>query len=98
MKVRLKQDILIPAGTIFDEAPRRIEMTRGHVEYIMGLTKDSSGTLLYFIDPDDPALREWFEVLDAAGSANPCGDTFDYFGWIRVDVLPRLKSGDSREA
>ena len=91
MKVRLKQDILIPAGTIFDEAPRRIEMASGHVEFILGLTKDSSGKLLYFIDPNDPALREWFEVLDAAGSPISCGDTFDYFGWIRTQSIGNIE-------
>ena len=77
MKVRLKRDILIPAGTIMDDAPRSVEMCRGHVEHILGFTKDTSGKLLYFIDPDDAALSEWFEVLDARGGATPCMD----LGW-----------------
>lgn len=74
MRVKLKQDIIIPAGTILDDAPRTLAMCRGHVAYVIGLTKDSSGLMCYFVDPDDPALDEWFEVLDMKGSAMPCGD------------------------
>lgn len=74
VRVKLKKDILIPAGTILDDAPRTLAMCRGHVEAIIGLTDDSSGTMLYFVDPDDPALDEWFEVLDMKGNAMPCGD------------------------
>mgnify|MGYP001592520625 FL=1 len=81
MQVRLKRDIVIPAGTILDDAPRRLEMCRGHVEHILGLTKDTSGSLLYFVDPDDAALADWFEVLDATVNAHPCGDLGH--GWIR---------------
>ena len=83
MKVRLKRDILIPAGTILDDAPRRIELCKGHVEHIVGLTKDSAGSLIYFVDPDDKALAEWFEILDATGSAHPSGDAALCEGWIR---------------
>ena len=81
MRVRLKRDILIPAGTVLDDAPQRVEMCRGHVEHIIGLTKDTSGSLMYFVDPDDSALAEWFDVLEAKGSATPCGDLGK--GWIR---------------
>lgn len=83
MKARLKRDIVIPAETIFDDAPRRMEMQPGHVEYILGLTKDSAGMLLYFLDPDDEALTDWFEVLDSTGGAMTSGDSAIYDGWIR---------------
>ena len=86
MKARLRRDILIPAGTIFDDAPRTMEMAPGHVEHIIGLTNDSAGNLVYFLDPDDAALAEWFEVLDAKGSARPCGDAELEPGWIRRKV------------
>ena len=86
MKVRLKRDILIPAGTIFDDAPRRVYLAPGHVEHILGLTNDSAGSLTYFLDPDDAALAEWFEVLDAKGSARPCGDAELEPGSIRRKV------------
>ena len=66
MKVRLKRDIIIPAGTIFDDAPRRIDMAPGHVQHIIGLTDDSSGSLIYYFDPRDPCLGEWFESIDGA--------------------------------
>lgn len=83
MRARLKRDIVIPAGTIFDDAPRRIDMAQGHIEHVLGLTKDSAGSLCYFLDPDDETLAEWFEVLDAKGSAKSCrGQSLDE-GWIR---------------
>ena len=81
MLVRLKKDILIPAGTVLNDAPQRVWMCQGHAEHVIGLTKDSAGSLFYFIDPDDVALDEWFEVLDANGSATPCGDLGE--DWIR---------------
>lgn len=64
MKVRLKKDILIPAWTVFDDAPHRMEMVPGHIEHIIGLTDDSSGTLIYYLDPHDTELSEWFEPCE----------------------------------
>ena len=81
MKARLKRDIIIPAGTIFDDAPRRVYLALGHVEHILGLTNDSAGSLAYFLDPDDAALAEWFEVLDAKGSMRPSDDERLDAGW-----------------
>lgn len=87
MRVRLKQPIIIPAGTIMDDAPHTVQMAPGHVEYIVGLTPDSTGSLFYFLDPDDPALTDWFEVLDVQGSARPCrAETVRQGGWIRRQV------------
>ena len=56
-KVLLK-DIVIPKGTIFGPAP--VKTTRGSdcFDAVFGLTKDSSGSIEYYID--DPALDEWF--------------------------------------
>lgn len=57
----LKKDIVIPAGTVFSRAPVKTERVGDqHFSHIIGLTNDSSGDLTYFIDPDDPALDEWF--------------------------------------
>ena len=62
----LKKDIVIPAGTRFTVAPTRVERYgTGHVEALVGLTDDSCGSMSYFVDPDDPALFEWFEHVDA---------------------------------
>lgn len=57
----LKQDIVIPAGTEFSQAPTKTErMGDRHIETTIGLTPDSSGALCYFLDPGDPGLSEWF--------------------------------------
>jgi uncharacterized membrane protein (UPF0127 family) len=58
---RLMKDIVIPAGTVFEEAPRKTErFGKGHVDHILGLTDDTHGTLTYFVDEDDPEIGKWF--------------------------------------
>jgi hypothetical protein len=61
----LLKDIVIPAGTRFDEAPEKTERAcDGHVSHIIGLSKDSSGDLTYFAgEPgsiEREQLKEWF--------------------------------------
>lgn len=63
-KYKLKQDILIKAGTVFELAPSIVQRYDRHHESVIGLTKDSSGSLAYFIDPNDPGLSEWFEKVE----------------------------------
>lgn len=70
MRYRLKRDIVIPAGTVFGQAPVRTERVvsdepyDGSIETIIGLTRDSFGSLVYSLDPADrEALGEWFEEL-----------------------------------
>ena len=59
-KVLLK-DLVIPAGTVFSEAPTRTErIADGCVQATIGLTANTSGTVEYWCDTDDPDLREWF--------------------------------------
>ena len=65
MKVRLKKDIVIKAGTVFETAPVKTErIGDGHVAHIFGLSKDTSGEISYCIESDDPDLQDWFEVLE----------------------------------
>ncbi len=67
MKVKLLKDIVIPAGTVFDTAPR--VTTRhgiGHVSKIIGLSKDTSGSFTYDLgetDKEREQLKEWFEQI-----------------------------------
>lgn len=61
MKKRLKKDIVIPAGSIFDEAPLRIEYNEGCYSHVVGLTPNSHGDIVYCIDEADKDLSEWFE-------------------------------------
>jgi len=60
MKKVLLQDIVIPAGTVFDTAPDKTTRAEGHFSHVIGLTNDTSGDLTYYIDPDDPEMKEWF--------------------------------------
>lgn len=64
MKVRLKKDIVIKARTIFHDAPIRTERSGDHIECILGLTKNTTGSLVYAIE--DLARKEWekwFETI-----------------------------------
>ncbi len=66
MRVRSKRDILIPAGTVFEDAPRYTErIGDGHVSTMIGLSPDSSGELVYSIDEDQlkGQLYEFFEEI-----------------------------------
>ncbi len=58
----LKKDIVIPAGTVFEcvDGSRR-EFISGNYEATIGLSKDTSGGLVYGVEPQDPACAEWFE-------------------------------------
>ena len=67
MKKRLLKDIVIPAGTIFDEAPVRIEYHEYSYAQTIGLTKDSHGDFIYCFDPNDPEIGEWFEDVKGTG-------------------------------
>lgn len=61
-RIRLKKDIVIPAGTILEHVNNlKVEYGRDNYEHIFGLTKDSSGSMIYGLDRADSALEEWFE-------------------------------------
>ena len=63
MKKVLIKDIIIPAGTVFMDAPTRSERSGGHVQATIGLTKDSCGFITYCLDDDSEKLKEWFVDL-----------------------------------
>jgi hypothetical protein len=61
-KYVLKKDLTIPAGTVFecvDGMTRRF--ASGNYEATIGLSRDSSGSFTYGVEPNDPACMEWFE-------------------------------------
>lgn len=60
MKKILLKDIVIKAGTAMEVAPSKTERSEGHFGCTIGLTKDSTGDFIYYVDPDDPELNEWF--------------------------------------
>lgn len=60
----LKKDIVIPAGTVFEniDGSRRTYVD-SNFEATIGLSKDSSGSVVYGVEPKDPACMEFFEEL-----------------------------------
>ena len=72
MKFRLKKDIVIKAGTIFDTACRKtVRDPRCYSEVTVGLSKDTCGSFVYETgnqeDWKDPTMRRqlarWFEPI-----------------------------------
>jgi len=61
MKKKLLKDMVIPAGTIFDAVPFKVEYYEENYGAIIGLTPDSHGHVVYTIDPDDKDIGVWFE-------------------------------------
>lgn len=60
--MKLKKDIVIPAGTKFTRAPLKTERCgKDHFQTTLGLTDDTVGFIEYSIGPDDEGLDEWFE-------------------------------------
>jgi len=59
----LKRDLVIPAGTVFhciDGTTR--QFASGNFEATLGLSRDSSGSVVYGVEPNDAECMEWFEV------------------------------------
>jgi len=64
-KVRLKKDIVIPAGTILEAVGgSSVKYGEGNYECTVGLTKDSAGYFVYGLDPAGPELWDWFEECE----------------------------------
>jgi len=63
--VRLKKDIVIPAGTMFSQAPRKIEMCSDYVEGLVGLTPNTCMTILQDVDMKLTENKEWWEEVVA---------------------------------
>jgi hypothetical protein len=64
-RVKLKKDIVIPAGTVFEGIDGlTVDYGSGNYDYTFGLTKDTVGSLIYGVDTSDLALGEWFEECE----------------------------------
>lgn len=58
MKKLLLKDIVIPAGTIFDDAPIKTTRAPGaYVEATVGLTQNTAGSFIYEVSDE---LTTWF--------------------------------------
>ena len=63
----LKKDIVIPAGSVFYQAPHTTERYgSNHYEHTIGLSDDTFGYIIYCIEPGD--LTDWFEGSDGMPS------------------------------
>lgn len=63
-RIRLKKDIVIPAGTVFrDVRGEKVQYGEGNYEHTLGLTDNSFGTIVYGFDRADPAIWDWFEEV-----------------------------------
>lgn len=58
--VRLKKDIVIPAGTIMFPAPARTSRADGHFDHTIMMGKDNFATLTVFLERDSETA-EWLE-------------------------------------
>jgi len=62
MKKVLLKDIVIPAGTVFTDAPEKTVRSPGFVGMVIGLTDNTHGTFCYDLGGDDQKeLEEWFK-------------------------------------
>ena len=60
MRAKLLKDIIIPAGTIFEPAPKVVQYHSPHAEHLVGLGADSCGSLVVPIEEES---SEWFEPV-----------------------------------
>ena len=60
---RLKKDLVIPAGTVFNQAPIKTVNSGRGIEAIIGLSDNTAGSLTYFPDDDPDEMAEWFEEV-----------------------------------
>lgn len=78
MKAILKKDIVIKAGTVFGTAPKKTErFGDGHFEHIFGLSKDTAGSLVYYIgmpgEEERSQTREWFDLFEESDGKDVVG-------------------------
>ena len=67
MKKVLLKDIVIPAGTIFSDAPTKTVRSGQFIDVVFSLSKDTYGTAEYCLDDFGEDVNEWFG--DIAGVA-----------------------------
>jgi hypothetical protein len=62
--LRLKKDIIIPAGTVFHRGPENIQYSDNNYEHVVGIGKNNTMTVMAFDEPHDAETQEYFEVVD----------------------------------
>lgn len=66
MKLKLKKDIVIPAGTIFDNVDNESrKFYNGNFGFLFSLSDNTSGEVVYGFDSGfNSELDEWFEPIE----------------------------------
>lgn len=65
MKLKLKKDIVIKKGTVLENCDTTsVRYINNNYMCSIGLSKDSSGRLVYGYEPEDETLNEWFELIN----------------------------------
>lgn len=63
-KIVLLKDIVIAAGTVFTKAPVMTQRDENHIDCLIGLSKNTCGTLTYSLDENEmEELKDWFAEL-----------------------------------
>lgn len=64
-QIRLKKDIVIPAGTILRRAPTVTQrVDDSYFDCTIGLSPNTYGVFEYSLDTDHEILSEYFEVVE----------------------------------
>lgn len=65
MNYKLKQDIVIPAGTVFDDIVpiKTVRAPNCHCQYTLGFGANATGHLVVGTEPGDEGFDEWFEPV-----------------------------------
>jgi len=70
-KLRLKKDIVIKAGTLFDDkVPESIQFGSDNFEHVIGFGKNASGSLFVGAEEGDPEFDQYFERVGSRRIAN----------------------------
>jgi len=64
-KLILKKDIVIPAGTVFDDnVPESIQFGSDNYQHVIGFGKDASGSLYVGAEVGNAEFDEWFDFKE----------------------------------
>lgn len=62
-QVRLKKDIVIPAGTVFETGPNSRDYGGNNFDHLIAIGKDNTATLTVYFESDEETA-EWIEPVN----------------------------------
>lgn len=63
MKYKLKMDMVIPAGTVFHQAPKSVRRYVPFISHVFSIGPDSTGEVVLPIESDDDVFNSLFTEL-----------------------------------